>query len=469
MDIGSRLKNEKRRWVLLPVEVKARAFESKILLACFAAEAGYGAILGQRAFRGRLSELPRGVCVSKGVCPNGVETLRQWKEMGFSLVYLDEEGLVYPNRATYARTRVSAEILDSISLFMAWGDDQAEAVTSRFEAAEGKMVVTGNPRADLWRPEIREIYRSRADKLRARLGRYVLMPSSFSEAISANGPDFRINQARKLGLISTSEEEKSFRERIAHKKRLFREFTAAVPELAKAFPDTTFVIRPHPGDDHERWCDTANAAANVVVEFDDSISPWILGAVAVLHNGCTSGIETYAMGGVPVAYMPHTNVQYDMHLPNALSLQARDVTSLKTLLRSIIVDGEHPVSPCADSVAHQHIAGLEEDFASERIVKALGRLDWPEADLNYSPEKRSLASRAVGKCKGALARLSSKPLLAHDGVIQVRETYMRQKFPGSSLKEVEDLIAQFREFSGRFQNVDVYELDRHLYCFLRSP
>ena len=50
-----------RRWVHLPVEVQAREFDSRLLLACVAAERGYGSVIGQKAKLAQLAAaLPRG-------------------------------------------------------------------------------------------------------------------------------------------------------------------------------------------------------------------------------------------------------------------------------------------------------------------------------------------------------------------------------------------------------------------------
>ncbi len=55
-----------------------------------------------------------------------------------------------------------------------------------------------------------------------------------------------------------------------------------------------------------------------------NVLPWLLASRALVHNGCTTAVEGYAMGVPAVAYLKTFDPQYDMDfqgLPNRLSLQ----------------------------------------------------------------------------------------------------------------------------------------------------
>jgi surface carbohydrate biosynthesis protein len=54
-----------------------------------------------------------------------------------------------------------------------------------------------------------------------------------------------------------------------------------------------------------------------------SVLPWLLACRALVHNGCTTAVESYAMGVPAVAYLKTFNPEYDLDyqgLPNRLSM-----------------------------------------------------------------------------------------------------------------------------------------------------
>jgi hypothetical protein len=52
---------------------------------------------------------------------------------------------------------------------------------------------------------------------------------------------------------------------------------------------------------------------------EGSAIPWILGADAVVHNSCTTGVEGFLLDRPTVAYVPVRSKTYDSLLPNSVS------------------------------------------------------------------------------------------------------------------------------------------------------
>ena len=68
-----------------------------------------------------------------------------------------------------------------LSHLIAWGPDDAD-VFRRYPGYNGTEIhITGNPRGDLMRPELREFYRTEVDALRERFGDFVLVNTNFAE------------------------------------------------------------------------------------------------------------------------------------------------------------------------------------------------------------------------------------------------------------------------------------------------
>ena len=166
-----------RRWLLLPVEIKVREFEAKVMLSCIAADSGFGVILGPNGFNHNGS-YPRGVyfdkCVSSykaAFLDNQVNGLRN------RLVSLDVEGLVYQTEQKWLSRRISQPTVDLSSLIFTWGDEQCRMIKSVYDIPE-KLSVTGSPSADLWQKKMQFLYRDRIDEIIDRYGTFILLPSN---------------------------------------------------------------------------------------------------------------------------------------------------------------------------------------------------------------------------------------------------------------------------------------------------
>jgi surface carbohydrate biosynthesis protein len=162
------LRQQPRRWLLVPIETKVRELDGKTLFTCVAAEAGYGVIRGHKAFCKDLSDKPRGILVDKSVFATKSRLFLRNREQGNRGVAWCEEGLVVPSTHHYVEDRVSPECLAALDLFIAWGPNQAEAILKK--NPDARIAVCGNPRMDALRPEFREIHRAEAERLRREYG-----------------------------------------------------------------------------------------------------------------------------------------------------------------------------------------------------------------------------------------------------------------------------------------------------------
>lgn len=90
--------------------------------------------------------------------------------LGHSVVAMDEEGLVrFPDQ--FQSMRLETEVFRATRALLAWGRDNAEHWT-RLPNYDGTPIFeTGNPRADLLRPELRGFHAEAARKLGSVTGR----------------------------------------------------------------------------------------------------------------------------------------------------------------------------------------------------------------------------------------------------------------------------------------------------------
>ncbi len=437
-----------RPWLLLPIETKVREFHAKLLLAAVAAEQGYQVLLGeQNAMLAQRRYLPRGVYIDKSVGRTKTVNFRRFKAAGSRVAAWCEEGLVYRDRDTYLHERVSNESLAEASLFFAWGEVQAADVAAKAPEAAAKIRLSGNPRFDLLRPEWRGLFAPQAEALRRRFGPYLLLNGNFSRYNHFMGYDFWIEALQQRGTITDQAQLDFFKRWRDFLGEIFHGFTAALPVLARAFPDHRLIVRPHPSEDHEAWRRQAQGLSNVEVIYDGSVIPWLLGAEAVLHNSCTTGLEAYLLERPVVAYRPACDEVLDSELPNAVSRQAFELEELMAVIGEVLEGGTAAaVETSHAGLVARYIAALDGPLAAEQVVAALDEIAFPGAPLALGPAARlSLAGSQTLAALKPWARRLRQGARAN--------AYAAQKFPGIELAEVAAGLQQFGELSGRFADL----------------
>ena len=130
--------------------------------------------------------------------------------------------------------------------------------------------------------------------------------------------------------------------RAEYKQRIMDHFLEAIPKLARKFPDTTIIIRPHPVENKSVYDQLASRFDNLKVVQEGNVIPWIRAAAAVIHNGCTTGIEAYLSDKPALAYVPVEDVRYgyDALIPNELSFQCQDIAQLEQATLNLLNHGK---------------------------------------------------------------------------------------------------------------------------------
>jgi len=438
-----------RGWLLLPIETKARELDAKTFIACAAAEAGFSVLLGdQNNFLRRLSRLPRGFYLDKSIAPLKERSFRRLQKLGFRILAWCEEGLVYRNRDAYLHERVSASAFAMTEACFAWGEVQTADVKSVVNNTPARIFETGNPRFDLLREDLRELYRAEADALRGRFGAFILINTNFARYNHYFGRDKTMGILKTRGLVRDEKDEAFFRGWVDFLGQVFHSFEDMLPLLARAFPDRNIVLRPHPSENHATWRRIAAGIPNVHVIYEGGIIPWLLASELSIHNSCTTGVEGALMGRPALAYRKVQSETYDSFLPHRLSTNVGTFEELTSAVASVFA-GNYRAPLQFDAAvradATRYIASLDGPTATDRILSQICAL--PSA----SPANGSIGARLSDRTEQALrtiARTALAPFRATGG-------YAKQKFPGLSVQEVESLVHRYQALSGRFAGVTV--------------
>jgi surface carbohydrate biosynthesis protein len=445
----------KKPVLLIPVENQVRELDAKLLLACVAAKRGLNSIIGpKRDIESRIASFPRSIFLSKSLRVAKRKIFPLARKLGHEIVSWDEEALVHLPPETYFTRRLPPFGIENVSHLFAWGEDNAELWRQYPKLPAGMPIhVTGNPRGDLLRPETRAFYAEDSVKIRNTYGSFILINTNFNH-VNAFYPEQNLFQP-----VKEQEEEPRFGQAARgmtreyaeglrnHKQAIFEHFQKMIPALEKAFPDYNIVVRPHPTENQEVYHQIAARCERVRVTNEGNVVPWLMATRALLHNGCTTGVEAYAMGVPSISYRATVNDDYDLgfyQLSNGLSQQCFDFEELQHTLKKILADelgGENEDEKKA--LIDYHLAALNGPLACERIVDVLVKI---ADDLSKLP-RPPLRDRLEGWFKANKRRLRQRYKSYLPGSAKSPE-FLRHRYPVITTAEVVTRLSRFQQVLG---------------------
>jgi len=450
------------RWLLLPVEVKARGLEGRLFLGAHAAAKGWKVVVGQKTqLNGSVRDLPRGLYVDKSIQSLALDQMRYIRALGNTYAAIDEEGLVHEGGATaYVKRRFTHETLAETGAFCCWGEAQAEVVRAAEPGLADRVVVTGNPRVDLWRPEMHGLHRRPVEEVRADVGRFVLVPSNFANVIGADGPERTARFGEITGHYGDPAERARFARYLDLRAGILDRLGAALVTLARSLPDGhSVVVRPHPSEDHAHWDELAATEPRLLVRYEGPLTPWLLAADCVVHSNCTSGVEA-AVAGIPaIAYAPLDESDFPM-LPNQVSQVVDSDQALVDAVDAVLAG--RPVAPeSARATVDHHLAAVRGPLAAERMVALFDTLPVREdrGDGRRGHRRTDVLRTLPGRARVWSERRRHRPV----GLPSASPTLAAQKFAPTPLAEVADFVTRLGEVDPRLAGVRAAELAPSLF------
>jgi surface carbohydrate biosynthesis protein len=366
--------------VLLPIENQVRELDPRLLLAGIAASRGLSAVVGPiREIDFHIASYPGSLYLSKSMLPGRLELFKTMRRLSIVICALDEEALVHLPPEIYYSRRLCPEAMAHVAHLFAWGRDNADLWRNYpdFPCA-ATIHLTGNPRNDMLRPEIRSFYEKEVCGLQRQYGKFILVNTNFNH-VNAFHPKMNLflptTEQAETGTFGKAAKGMTLdyaRGLWEHKQSVFRDFQQLIPALEGAFPDFTIIVRPHPTENHDVYREIANRSKRVRVTNDGNVVPWLLAAKALIHNGCTTGVEAYLMGVPSISYRASINDRYDndfYRLPNMLSHQCFNFEELTATLSNIMFGNIGRVANDSfKKIVDYHLTGAEGPLASSRMV-----------------------------------------------------------------------------------------------------
>ena len=456
--------------LLIPVENQVRELDPKLLLTCTAARRGFPSVIGShRDIDFRIASFPRSLYLCKSFTFSNLKMFRIIHKLGHKIVSWDEEALVHLPPEMYFSRRLSPFSMKYVSHLFAWGEDNAELWRQYPEFPGGLPIhITGNPRNDMLRLEMRAFYEREVEEIRNDYGEFILINTNFNHVNSFSPVQNLFQPVKKLGEEAvfgkaargmTREYAEGFRD---HKTAIFEDFQRLIPALEQTFPNYIIVVRPHPTESQDIYNRIATQCERVRVTNEGNVVPWLMATRALIHNGCTTGVEAFVMGVPAISYRATVNDFYDYgfyRLPNLLSHQCFDFEELSVTLGKILA-GEPAAANGEERKAliEHHLAAREGPLACERIIDVLAEImeDRPELP------KPALAERFGGWCIANGRRLIKRAKAYLPGPHN-RPKFQRHRYPGISLGELRDRLRRFQRLLGYEEELRVQQLYSHIF------
>ncbi len=449
--------NPDSKKIYLPIEHQERELDAKILFSLFAAEYGYETVLGYKeTLRQQHGDFPQGVWIQHNARGRGKSLEYFWyKRLGLSMVVLDEEALIRQTDNLFLRKHVPG-VFNYIDRVFAWGESDRDFWLQSDIVSAEKLAVTGNPRADLLRPELLNYYEKKVSEIRGRCGKYVLINSNFPTVNNAMGEFHKFNISDKRNFDATEDEMKGF---LNHKRNVFDRFVDLIPELAAAVQPNLLVIRPHPSEDRSVWDERARSIANVEVVLEGGVAPWIIASSVLVHNNCTTAVEAALLKKPVASYMPVSSDRFDNKFCNSMGTMCFDEKQLFSFVNRVL-NGEYPNDISRNEILSHHVNVDEKKFACEYMLDEIDRLS-----------ESGLISRKAGKIEIGLRNIivdTAKFLRKNKKKKGVRSLYLRRKISDIETTEIVSRMESFKSCLGKFHDVECADVGRDLFMIRKQ-
>jgi surface carbohydrate biosynthesis protein len=466
--------NPSKATLLIPVELQVRELDPKLLLACVAARRGFQSVIGpRREMHFHIPSFPNSIYLSKSLTSGSKTVFRYLRRLGHQIVAWDEEALVHLPPESYYKRRLSAVSMQYINHLFAWGEDNVELWRQYPDMPSGLPIsITGNPRGDMLRPEMRGIYAHDVEKIRRSYGDFILINTNFNQ-VNAYYPDMNFLKPaegpgeepqlsrRALGMGISREYAEGL---TRHKQAIFEDFQRIIPVLDQALPDHTIVIRPHPAENEEVYHNIANNCNRVRVSNEGNVVPWLLAAMALIHNGCTTGVEAYALGLPAITYRASINEYYDNafhRLPNELSHECFDLEQLQRTLTEILAGKlGHANSDDRKTIMERHLVALKGPLACDRLVDIFEEISRAQQTAAPPTLKDQISSRGWAAWRRINKRFKGfKADMSHN-----KADFLRHRYPGVTKQDLQSRLAQFQEALGDRTELNVTRIFKQFFC-----
>ncbi len=445
--------------LLIPVESQVRELDGKLLLACTAAQRDFNVIIGSRAhIHYYASKVDDAIYLAKSMRRFSERMFKILHGLGHRIVAWDEEALVRLPDDQYYKHRLSPITFQYIDHLFSWGQSDADVFKNYPFYQQQPIHQVGNPRIDILRPELKKYFSPETNALVAEYGDYVLINTNFGQ-VNHFIPGVGNQEASRDKNFSQTGDDEYITRRHTHKKKLFEAFKKLVPFLASQFPHTHFILRPHPSESLQSWQQLLSQFTNVSVINKGNVIPWIMGAKALVSNGCTTSVEATVIGTPTLGYYPVRDSIIDDELPASLCDIAETTEQLASKLKTID-SGSYTIHKNRKTVLDKHITSLDGALSCEKIIDVIDEYYSRPGHARREAWKK-MPSIVHNSARTAIKRIKSKNASTRQSI-----QYHQHRFPSISTEHLNNKIERFATINPSFDNLQIKSLDCDIFTLI---
>lgn len=366
----------KKKRIYIPVEIKKRELDSLLLFSIFASKHNFSIVISTKQnLNSSLNYLREGIYLMKSIGKRNLQFIQNLKKQGHRVVCLDIEGSHYIHKEKLIN-RIFINNLKELDYFFCWGKNQLKDLLNLYPDQKKKLKVTGHPKVDILKSFFNEIYKNEASKIKKKHGKFILITTFF--------PVFNFFKRKNVNSHSQMLKHADYsgpnlsflgKQLLLHQKKNFIHFQNLIKFLNKKFENINFIIRPHPGEDHNNWEKKAQKYSNIKVIYDDqSTCSWIMASDLMISCNCTTLLESYLMSKKSVNFLPYSNKLVEFELIKASSLNIYNKSKLYSLINNIKNNNLKASSKKYKDLFKKNIENFDKKNSSEIIIKYLQKL-----------------------------------------------------------------------------------------------
>jgi surface carbohydrate biosynthesis protein len=301
---------------------------------------------------------------------NNEALVKRLLNVGMGIGVLDTEGGVMSSFSAYEQTLATdRESRACIATFMSWGPRLAEHAIASNWFLPSQVAVTGAPRFDFYHERWKPAALASGDVPVALQRPIVLLNGNFPLA----NPQFSTREGEGQRLVHQfgfpADDVATW---LDSQARGMAGLTQLANLLAERFPAVTFVYRPHPFENTERYSGLLARRANLHLIRKGSVDSWILSSVAVIQRSCSTAIEAGIAGrfALSPSWLPTPR---ELPAANAVSVYCATSDDLVEAL-SQILNGTFAPRPSVATAIKQVVCDwfyAIDGHAAERVAELI--------------------------------------------------------------------------------------------------
>lgn len=447
-----------KNYFFLPVEVKDRELDSRILIALKLVENGIPVVIGDRGGCAReIKYIPGSTYFAKSLSIDYVETFQEIKKNnGYVWVLFEEGAFIGREKDAFEEVRsfYPPNMLQFVDYILTYGKSYQNFLITNFNYFNtNNTFVSGNVRFDLHKQKYFQHFSEKVKQIKSKYDRYILINGNFGLANHIYGQEYIINEISSNKDL-TPNAISSYLQRIEKKKKSMVSFLEMIKNVAEEFTEFSIIVRPYPGEKLDIYENTLKHYSNISITNEGMANPWIIGAELVIHQDCTTGIESIFAGKPVISYLESYDIEDSFKLAVEMSEATNSSEELILVLNSYLREKKQFQFPEEKKEKlYNQIVNMNEDSAELIVQKVLEFNDKNKTQI-YPKDKKKMSlnnfERYIRRKRNLLGWYKRKYFRKDD--------IYTLNFNGLSKQEVISIFNNFMQIENNLFELDVKKL-----------